>query len=215
VSRRRRAALLLGLALTLGGLAASDVAQREAALDRRLGPIESVLVARRAVIEGAALVPSRVAVARLPARFAPPGAFRSPDQLTGLRARAALPAGAYLTPAVVRDPETQGAGLAAGLRPGERMAQVTGAGDASAIGPGSRVDVLVTHDADGAGRGHTEIALKGAEVLAAHPSTAGDGSDAGDPGPQLTVSLRVTLQQAVDLATAQGSSGSVRLLVHA
>ena len=39
MSRRRRAALLLGLALVLGALAASDVARREAALRAQLAPL--------------------------------------------------------------------------------------------------------------------------------------------------------------------------------
>ena len=46
MSRRRRAFALAGLALVLGALAASDVAGREAALERRLGPAVPVVVAR-------------------------------------------------------------------------------------------------------------------------------------------------------------------------
>src|SRR6478752_5619625 len=46
MTRRRRAAALLGLALLLGVLAASDVAGREAALRRRLGPTVRVVVVR-------------------------------------------------------------------------------------------------------------------------------------------------------------------------
>ena len=38
MSRRRRAILLLGLSLLLGGLAAAEVSRRESALTRRLGP---------------------------------------------------------------------------------------------------------------------------------------------------------------------------------
>jgi pilus assembly protein CpaB len=45
MSRRRRAILLLGLAMLLGGLAASDVARREAAIARQLGPDTPVVVA--------------------------------------------------------------------------------------------------------------------------------------------------------------------------
>jgi hypothetical protein len=45
ISRRRRAAVLLGLALLLGGLAASDVARREAAVRAQVGPVVEVVVA--------------------------------------------------------------------------------------------------------------------------------------------------------------------------
>ncbi|MDX6714872.1 MAG: pilus assembly protein CpaB, partial [Baekduia sp.] len=44
MTRRRRAALLLGLAFLLGALAASDVAGREAALQRSVGRAVPVVV---------------------------------------------------------------------------------------------------------------------------------------------------------------------------
>ena len=62
MTRRRRAALLLGLALLLGGLAASDVAGREAALRRAVGPTVPVVVARTAIAAGAPLDARRLAV---------------------------------------------------------------------------------------------------------------------------------------------------------
>ena len=46
MSRRRRAALLLGLALLLGTLAATTVARRESALEAQIGPLVDVVVAR-------------------------------------------------------------------------------------------------------------------------------------------------------------------------
>lgn len=214
MSRRRRAALLLGLALVLGGLAASDVARREAALDARIGPVVPVMVARGAVPEGASLSPTRLAVRRVPSKFAPPGAFRSPAQLTGLRARAPLPPGAYLTPAAVTDPSAGGSDPVGALRPGERMAEVTAAADPRYVVPGARVDVLVTHDSTSGSAGATKLALRGVEVLQAGPAPA-DPSGSGDApsdGPRLRVGLRVTLHQAISLATADSSAREIRLL---
>ena len=52
MTRRRRAALLLGLAVVLGALAASDVARREAALRAQLAPLVDVVVARRSLADG-------------------------------------------------------------------------------------------------------------------------------------------------------------------
>ena len=66
MSRRRRAALLLGLALVLGGLAASDVARREAALRAQLAPLVDVVVARGDLPAGRALRPDDLAVRRVP-----------------------------------------------------------------------------------------------------------------------------------------------------
>jgi pilus assembly protein CpaB len=213
VSRRRRAALLFGLALALGGLAASDVARREAALDRRIGPLVSLLVVRRAVPAGVELPPARLAARLVPARFAPPGAFRSADQVAGLRTRAPLPAGAYLTPAAVADPAAAGAGLAAELRRGERLAEVTATADPRYVVAGARVDVVVTRESDGAAPGRTVLALRDAQVLEVRKVPDGaSASDRPDEGPLLRVSLRVTLRQALYLASAQSFARQIRLL---
>lgn len=214
MSRRRRAALLLGLALALGGLAASDVARREGAVERRLGPLVAVLVARRDLPAGAALTPERLAVRRVPARFVPPAVFSRAGQLAGLRARAALPAGAYLTATVVRDPDAEGG--AAGVRPGERVAELVATGDPRRIAPGGRVDVLVTRDGAGEAPGRTSLALQDVEVLDARPAPAGDRTpDDAPPGERVAVSLRVTLRQAVYLTAAQSFAREIRLLPRA
>ena len=76
MSRRRRALLLGGLALVLGGLAASNVAGREAALQRRIGGLVDVVVAREPIAAGAPIRRRGLAVRRVPERFAP--AARSP-----------------------------------------------------------------------------------------------------------------------------------------
>ena len=79
MSRRRRAALLLGLALVLGALAASDVARREAALRDQVGPAVEVLVARAPLSTGRRVRPGDLAVRRVPEQFAPAGAAPVPE----------------------------------------------------------------------------------------------------------------------------------------
>jgi pilus assembly protein CpaB len=199
VSRRRRAALLAGLALLLGGLAASDVAGREAALRRDLGPTVSVVVAREALAPGTRLDAGRLAVRRVPARYAPRGGFAGTDGLAGLRIRVAVAAGADLSTAALDTGRDPAAG--APVRPGERVAEVVAV--APPLAPGVRVDVVVTR-----GR-HTTLALEDVEVLAARPATGADGHD------RVGASLRVTLRQAVYLAAAQAFAREIRLLPRA
>lgn len=219
MSRGRRALALTVLALVLGVLAASDVAGREAALDRRLGPATVVVVARVDLPAGAVLGPRVLAVRRLPARYAPRAAFGRPAQLAGLTAAAPIPAGADVTTALVRDPAAvpvEAAGGAAGvIRPGERVAEVIARGDARLVGPGSRIDLLVTREgADGSGG--TTLALEDAEVLAATPASAGEGASGREAGaPRVALSLRVTLREAVALAAAQNFAKELRVLVRA
>jgi pilus assembly protein CpaB len=212
VTRRRRAAALLGLALVLGALAASDVAGREAALRRGLGPSISVVVARGEIPAGGRLGPRRLAVRRVPARYAPAGAFRSAAELSGLRAAVAIPAGADLEPALVDD-GSAGAGAGAPVRAGERVAQVLATGPAELLAPGSRVDVVVTREGASGAAGATTLALEDVEVLAAAPAVAEGASDA--QAPRVALSLRVTLRQAVYLAAAQSFARELRVLPRA
>jgi len=215
VTRRRRAAILIGLSIILGALAASDVSGREAALRREVGPAVPVLVARTALRAGARLDPAALAVRRVPARYAPAGAYRSPDEVAGLRAAVAIPAGADLDPAVVDDGTRPEGPAGPALRPGERVAQIVAVGPAASLAAGSRVDVLVTREAARGGAGATTLALEDVEVLGAARAPAADG-DASDSGlPRVALQLRVSVRQAVYLAAAQSFARELRVLPRA
>ncbi|MDX6691101.1 MAG: pilus assembly protein CpaB [Solirubrobacteraceae bacterium] len=223
MTRRRRALLLGGLALLLGGLAASDVASREAALQRQVGGLVDVVVARGPVSKGAPLRAAALAVRRVPRRFAPDGAIADPETLAGLRASVDIAAGTDLTTAVVGD-GTQGAAARTGppIRPGERIAEIVALGAPELVTPGSHVDVLVTPEPEGSQSGRAVLALEDVEVLQAGPAEGGDAdADAGkatgkpSPGARVAASLRVTLRQAVYLAAAQDFARELRLLPRA
>jgi pilus assembly protein CpaB len=199
VSRRRRAFALAGLALVLGALAASDVAGREAALQRRLGPAVAVVVARSDLPAGRIVRASDLAIRRVPARYAPAASFSDPSQAAGLRTTAAVVHGTDLAPALLAD---GAAADGATLRPGERVADLVAAGPSRLVRPGGRVDVLVTRG------GATRLALEDVEVLAA--SAAGDDAQSG--ARMVAVSLRVTVRQAVYLAAAQSFAREIRVL---
>jgi pilus assembly protein CpaB len=209
VTRRRRASLLVGLALLLGALAASDVAGREAALQRSVGPLVPVVVTRAPIAAGTRLDARRLAVRRVPERFAPAAAYGSTAALAGSRAAVALQAGEDVSPAAVDD----GSGATgAPVRPGERVADVVARGPADLIRAGGHVDVLVTREG-GNGGGTTTMALEDAEVLGAH-GVAGSGA-ADDGGSRVAASLRVSVRQAVFLAAAQSFARELRLLPRA
>ncbi len=209
MSHRRRAAVLLGLALLLGGLAAFDVAGREAALRRAVGPTVPVVVVRGRLAAGGAFDVRHLAIRRVPARFAPAMAYGSPGALAGTRAAVALEAGQDVVSSSVDD-GTHAAG--APVRVGERVAELVARGSAELVRAGSRVDVLVTRER-GDGSGATTVALEDAEVLAAH-AAAGD-DDRGAAGDRVAVSLRVTVRQAVYLAAAQSFARELRVLPRA
>ena len=215
MTRRRRALLLCALALLLGTLAASSVRRREAALDRALGPLGTVLVTSVPVGAGAPLADARPQLRALPRRWAPPDALTSATALRDARAAVALPAGSYVTRAALRAP---GTAAAPAVGPGERVADLVAHGDPDAIVAGSRVDLLVTRDGDGTRAGSTVLALEDVEVLAAAPAAAPDTltePDGAASGERVAVALRVTVRQAVYLAAAQSFARELRLLPRA
>ena len=91
-------------------------------------------------------------------------------------------------------------------------------GSPDLVGPGARVDVLVTREGQDGGAGRTSLALEDVEVLAAAPAPADDsgGRSGGAPAAaRVAASLRVTLRQAVYLTAAQSFAREIRLLPRA
>jgi pilus assembly protein CpaB len=211
VSRRRRAALLLGLALVLGALAASDVARREGAVRSQLGPAVPIVVARRQLAAGRRIRGEDLAVRHVPQRWVLGGAVAEPGALVGRRLAAPVPEGGGVTPF-----DLAVAAPGAVLRRGERAAEVVAAGRPVDVIAGARVDVLVTRDAnEGAATAGAELALQDVEVLAARPVAADDAPRTDVGGPLVAATLRVTVRQAVYLAAAQSFAREIRLLVRA
>ena len=200
MSRRRRGALLIGLALALGGLAASDVSRREAAVRAQLVPLVDAVVAGRDLPPKRRLTARDLALRRIPARYAPVGAASAPEEVVGRRPAAEVPRGAYLGAGQLED---ESAGTPAPIRRGERAVEVAGTGSPDLIVAGARVDVVVVPE-----RGGARLAVTGADVLTARPLAAADGADA----PRVAATLRVTARQALALASLEAGAREVRLL---
>ncbi len=204
----RRALALGGLSALLGGLAASDMHEREAALRRSIGPLVPVLVASGPIPRGAPIRPAVLAVRRVPARFAPRGAFRQPIEVEGARAGVRIAGGTDLTPSLLAVPASGPAGPAS-LRPAERITRILAVGSSAELRPGVRADVLVSRS----GSARARVLLAGAKVLEAR--SAGPPAGADGPSaelPHVLLALRVTLREAVLLAQAQDEAAELRAL---
>lgn len=210
-ARRRRGLLLLSVALASGGLAASQVRERERSVAAQVGPAVPVLVAARDLPAGARVPPRGLAVRRVPARFVPPDAFVSGAEVVGLRPSAPIAAGGYVTAGLFAR-SNDGHRGGGGVRRGERAVTVEVSGAAGLV-VGARVDVLVSTES-GAGGGRTLMALAGVELLRLEAGSGGaapaDGT--GAAGPSAFATLRVTLRQAVYLTAADNFAREVRLL---
>jgi pilus assembly protein CpaB len=193
---RRRGLLLLCFALVCGGLAASQVRERERRAEAAVGPLVAVAVARRDLPADHRLASGDLTARRVPARYAPPDALTDPAQLTGARTAVPLAAGAFLSAAVLGG-QANDSDQGAGLRTGQRAVSVRVAGALADAHPGSRVDVVVsTQPATGGGR--TFAALEDVELLGLRGALA---------------TLRVTARQAVYLTAAVNFAKEIRLLL--
>jgi pilus assembly protein CpaB len=193
---RRRGLLLLCFALVCGGLAASQVRERERRAEAAVGALVPVAVARHDLPAEHRLSEADLAARRVPARFLPPDALADPAQLAGARTAVPLTAGAFLTAAVLGG-RANGGNHGLALRPGQRAVSVRVAGVPVDAQSGSRVDVVVsTQPAVGGGR--TFVALENVELLELRGAVA---------------TMRVRARQAVYLTAAANFAHEIRLLV--
>ena len=217
-TRRRRGLLLLSVALASGGLAASQVHQREQRAAARVGPSVPALVAARDLPAGARVSRGALAVRRVPARFVPPDALPPSARLAGARLAVPVAAGGYVTAALFQgsDSERRRDG---GIGRGWRAVGVEVSGG-SGLEAGTRVDVLVSTES-AAGGGRTLMALAGVELLRLEAAASPGAPDAGPTdgmgggtsgGPTALATLRVTLRQAVYLTAADNFAREIRLL---
>lgn len=197
--RRRRALILLSLALASGGLAASQVGQTVDRVEARVGRPVPVVVARHEIAPDSRLDAGDLTVREVPDRFVPRDALASPADAAGARTAVPLPAGGYVTAGALGGSTRRRGGLPRGQRALE-VAVSGGEALTNDASPGTRVDVLVSTE----GR-RTFLALQDVDLLSVRPHSGEGSADA-------IATLRVTLRQAVYLTAAQNFAREVRLL---
>jgi pilus assembly protein CpaB len=206
---------MLSVGLASGGLAASQVHERERRAAEQLGPSMAVLVAARDLRAGARIDPDSVALRSVPARFAPPDVLTSGAGVVGARTAVPVAAGSYLNEGLFAGGErSRGRGLSSGQR--AVTVEVAGGTALAGLTPGARVDVLVSTEL-GPDGGRTSMPLAGAELLRLDETQGGGYPDSdGDPdpsrGPAALATLRVSLRQAVYLTAADNFAREIRLL---
>ncbi len=210
-SRRRRALILLSLALASGGLAASRVSETVQRVEARVGRPLPLVVARHELPAHSRLAPRDLAVREVPRRFVPRDALAAPAEAAGARIAVPLPAGGYVTAGALEGPRRRG-----GLPSGQRAVEVSVAGGeplADGAAPGTRVDVLVSTEPH-SGEGRTFLALQDVELLSMRPGAGPGPADEGDgkASAAAIATLRVTLRQAVYITAAENFAREVRLL---
>lgn len=212
MSRRARAGLFALAALSAAALAAAIADRYGDSVVRGYGTLRPVAVATEALRRGEPIDPQRATAAletrRVPARFIPSGALRSPAAAIGLVPTAAVPAGAYLLAAQLQPPRAAAPSsrLGAGRRPvpisvsGATALAAEGTGGGAAI-----VDVVVTTEPTATGHGRTYVAAAGVPLLALTPTQDGVEGAA-------TATLALTRGQALHLIAAESFARQLTLL---
>ena len=214
MSRRTRAAALLGLSAVCAGAAISLVNRYASDVRAQVGPLTRVVVATRDLPRGQLITPrallERLTERRVPARFVPPDALRSSRDALGLRALARVPAGSYIGAAQLGPPQSQARPALAG---DGRVVEVPVSGAATTaelMRPGVRVDVLITSER-GAGPPRTYLALQHVALEGLRPLQS-DAAGGDDSAPDAVAAVRVSLRQAVLLTAAQNFARELRLV---
>lgn len=223
IRRRARAIAFACAALACAGLAAAIAGGYRRDVESQLGPLRSVVVARRELPARRPLGPRdarrALELRRLPERFVPAGALAAPEQAIGRSPAIRIAAGSYLLGPELRDPRPRRPGQSPHLGAGRKPVaiSVTGAqalAAAEADPTGERVDVVVTSEpVPGGGSGRTRIEAAAVPLLGL---AAGDGGG-GYPGPSAggqTATLALTKAQALRLIEAENFARQVQLIPH-
>ena len=215
MSRRGRALAFVLAALLAAATAAAIADGYGARVARGYGELREVVVARAPLEAGTAIDARRAAseleLRRVPARFVPPGALRDRAAAIGLVPTAAIPAGSYLLASQLRPPPAPGS-RSLGLGPGRHPVEIAVSGAAALLlagaePAGGRVDVVVTAEPAGPGRGRAYVAAAAVPLLALAP---GPGGVAGDGLAAATLGL--TRGQALRLIAAESFARRLTLL---
>lgn len=171
-----------------------------------------VVLAVADIPEGAAILPSMVAVATWPAPTVPVGAYASVDSVVGRVTRVNVFNGEAIVPGRLA-PEGTGPGIELKIPPGQRAMAVSIndiAGISGLIQPNSRVDVMVTSTDATTQKQTAKLFMENMRVLSVGTAIQRDAS--GKPISAPSVTLGVTPDQAERLAIAM-NQGAIQLVL--
>ena len=210
MTRRARAAALLGVSAACAGLAASLVTGYAKDVRAQVGPLAPTVVAGRDIPRGRVFTAENVGtflvVKRVPAQFAPPAGLSTPLDAIGSRTAVPNERGDYVERGDLSAPGTRSPAVSA---PRARLVEVPVAGTSGfgeLLHPGARVDVLVTSDRA------SYLALQRIALVGLKTGTASVAGARGGAATDGVATLRVTLRQAVLLTAASNFAREVRLV---
>ena len=204
---RTRLLMIGGLALALGALVSLFVYKN---LQGR-GPSSNepgadVIVALDDVQVGARIEEHDVRIARFPATGLPAGAYSRKSQVLGRGVIIPISRGEFILPSKLA-PENAGSGLPSLIPPGMRAVSVRVnevVSVAGFVGPGTRVDVLLTGTPNGGSEPQTTTVLQNVAVIASGHTLERNASGEAQSTPVITLLASPEDAERLTLASSEG-----------
>jgi pilus assembly protein CpaB len=199
--------LMIGVvALALGAFVSLFVYKN---LQGRPATVESgadVIVAADDIQVGSRVEEHDVRIARFPASGLPPGAYTKRSQVMGRGVIIPISKGEFVLPSKLA-PENAGAGLPALIPPGMRAVSVRVnevVSVAGFVGPGTRVDVLLTGTPNGTSESQTTTVLQNVAVIASGQRLERNAAGEAQSTPVITLLASPEDAERLTLASSEG-----------
>jgi pilus assembly protein CpaB len=165
-----------------------------------------VIVAADDIQVGARVEDHNVRIAKFPASGLPGGAYSKKSQVLGRGVIIPIAKGEFILPSKLA-PENAGAGLPALIPPGMRAVSVRVnevVSVAGFVGPGTRVDVLLTGTPNGSSEPQTTTVLQNVAVIASGHTLERNASGEAQTTPVITLLASPEDAERVTLAQSEG-----------
>ena len=199
--------LMIGVvALALGAFVSLFVYKN---LQGRPATVEAgadVIVAADDIQVGSRVEEHDVRIARFPASGLPPGAYTKRSSVMGRGVIIPISKGEFILPSKLA-PENAGAGLPALIPPGMRAVSVRVnevVSVAGFVGPGTRVDVLLTGTPNGSSESQTTTVLQNVAVIASGQRLERNAAGEAQATPVITLLASPEDAERLTLASSEG-----------
>jgi pilus assembly protein CpaB len=196
-----------GLALALGAFVSLLVYKNlQGKGPSNAEPGADVIVALDDVQVGARIEDHNVRIARFPASGLPPGAYSKKSQVLGRGVIIPISKGEFILPSKLA-PENAGSGLPSLIPPGMRAVSVRVnevVSVAGFVGPGTRVDVLLTGTPNGSTESQTTTVLQNVAVIASGHTLERNASGEAQSTPVITLLASPEDAERLTLASSEG-----------
>src|SRR5580700_4371139 len=207
---RTRLLMIGALALALGAVVSLAVYKNLQGKGPTVEAGADVIAAADDIQVGARVEDHNVRIAKFPASGLPAGAYSKKSQVLGRGVIIPIAKGEFILPTKLA-PENAGAGLPALIPPGMRAVSVRVnevVSVAGFVGPGTRVDVLLTGTPNGSSEPQTTTVLQNVAVIASGQRL--ERNAAGEPTNTPVITLLTSPEDAERVTLAQ-SEGKIQL----